>query len=68
MTLIDYGTTSGVQCTALHSLCTWTGGHRHNLRGMRGTGTPHFSEWGTVPPLFRTQVKNFLSSEAIFRY
>ena len=32
----------------------------------RGTRTPHFLDWGVpYPPLFRTQVKNLLSSEAI---
>ena len=28
----------------------------------RGTGTPDVLDWGTVPPLFRTRVKNFLST------
>ena len=35
--------------------------------GYKGTGTPTFWTTGTVPPLFGTQVKNLLSSEAICR-
>ena len=34
--------------------------------GTRGTSTRHFLDWGVpYPRLFRTQVKNLLSSEAI---
>ena len=38
--------------------------HRRNLRGVP-VQYPHFLDWGTVPPLFRTQAKNLLSSEVI---
>jgi len=34
--------------------------------GHRRTGTPTFMTGGTVPPLFKTQVKNLLSSETIY--
>ena len=39
---------------------------RADLIEHRRTSTPHFLDWGVpYPPLFRTQVKNLLSSEAI---
>jgi len=34
--------------------------------GTRGTGTPSFRTGDTVLPLFRTHLKNVLSSEAIY--
>jgi len=33
--------------------------------GTRGTSTSNLLDWGTVPPLFKTQVKNLLSWEVI---
>ena len=41
--------------------------HRRNLRGVpRGTGTPHFFDWGVQYPTFQEEkVKNLLSPEAI---
>jgi len=41
--------------------------HRHNLQVYEGYRNPHFLDWGTVPPLFETRVKNLQSSEAICR-
>jgi len=40
--------------------------YRRNLRGYEGNRCPTFWIGGTVPPLFRTQAKNLLLSEAIF--
>ena len=39
--------------------------HRRHLQEHEGTGTPTFWTGGTVPPLFRTQLKNLLSTAAI---
>ena len=36
--------------------------HRHNLKGYDKYQYPTFWTGGTVPPLFRTQVKNLLSA------
>ena len=44
------------------SILLSTSNHRHNLRGMRGTGTPLFGLRGTVHPTFQDEkVKNLLS-------
>ena len=48
----------------LKTLCTVIG-VIYGDKGYWTTGTPTFWTWGTVPPLFRTQVKNLLSTKVI---
>ena len=53
---------SGRARVRLEYACPW---HSSLSMHRRNVPVPHFLDWGTVPPLFRTHVKNLRSSEVI---